>query len=362
MKLAARTGLLAGALGVGLLGAAPAQAAVPVDLRIEGPTKTIFEGRVKVPVRTFSFTGERARHPCDATAAIGGASARPRPTRGAALAEASERFGFAIDGTWNTSFGATFTTVGGQDVAYDAATSRYLAEYENGAFAQLGACADPVRAGDAVLFAYGDGSAPLLALRAPATVRPGRAIPVRVTNAATRAAVTGATVRGATTGADGAAAVAALPRGYHALKAFQPGAIRSNVVRVCVSTGTDGACPPLARITDIRPGQRFRPASAPRRLRGVVEAAPFGLRSVALRLTKRVGDRSYAYSDARGRFARTRGGRAGLFAIARARDWSYALPRRLARGRYVLDAVATDRRGVAPAPRGGTTRVPFSVR
>jgi hypothetical protein len=337
VKLRISLGLAAGAAGLGLLAPA-AHAAVPVNLRIEGPKRTVFEGRVNVPVRTFSFTGEKARHTCDGTGAIGGPSAKPVATRGGAIAEASERFGFAIKGTWG-DFGATFTRVGGQDVAFDAKTNSFLAEYENGAFAQLGACADQVHRGDDVLFAYGDGSEPLLALSGHTRVKPGRAVTVHVADAK-GAAVAGARVRGVTTGADGSATLGALSRGYHDLKATKPGTIRSERLRVCVTDGHDRACPPRVTITDIAGGHRFRRSVAPKRLRGVVETAPFGVRAVRLTLTRRAGGHTTTYTGRRfARGHRDVGVKAG-------RDWRLSLRSRLPRGRYVLRAVATDRRGV----------------
>ena len=72
----------------------------------------------------------------------------------------------------------------------------FLAEYKNGAFASLGACADPIQNGDEVLFAYAVGTEPLLALAGPATARPGEAVTVRVTDAGTGAPVAGASVGG----------------------------------------------------------------------------------------------------------------------------------------------------------------------
>src|SRR5215213_11258732 len=55
--------------GTALLAAAPAGAApVTVDLRIEGPSRTVFEGPVTTHVRGFRFTGDPSVHRCDGTA------------------------------------------------------------------------------------------------------------------------------------------------------------------------------------------------------------------------------------------------------------------------------------------------------
>ena len=63
MNLHPRTGLAAGAIALGLLAApAASHAGVPVNLRIEGPSSTVFEGRLTVPVHQFRFSGDKARH------------------------------------------------------------------------------------------------------------------------------------------------------------------------------------------------------------------------------------------------------------------------------------------------------------
>ena len=236
------SGLLA---GVALLVAAPSTLAAPVtvDLRIEGPNRTLFEGPVTTDVRTFHFTGATP-HRCDGTAANQGPSATPMPTRGAALTEAAERAPFTMHGDWSGDFdNPTFNEVAGEDVTFDSGTQEFFAEYKNETFAQVGACADPVGSGDRVLFAYSAFGDQLLALSGPASVRPGGTATVKVTDAASGAAVAGATVGGAVTGADGSATVGPFTqRGDQDLKASKDGAVRSNRLRVCVSDGRDGFC------------------------------------------------------------------------------------------------------------------------
>jgi hypothetical protein len=369
---------LAAGLTLALLPAPAVAAPVTVDLRIEGPTRTLFEGPVTTDVRPFRFTGEAVGHTCDGTAAIGGTSPVPVPTRGAAIAEAAERTPFAIEGTWNAQFGASFTRIGGESVAFDAATNRFLAEYENGQFAQLGACADDIRPGDRVLFAYGTGNEPLLALAGPATARPGEAIVVRVTDARNGNAVAGAAVGGATTGPDGTATVGPLPADAEAdLKATKAGAIRSNRLRVRGAEGggggttPPGASPapaardttgPLASIAGIRDGRRFARRRAPRELRGTVADDPSGLRAVKLRLTRQVGRRCWYFSGKRERFLRRRCGTRHAFKVGEDTSWRYLLPARLRRGRYVLDVYALDRAGNRSELVRGRSRVVFFVR
>ena len=373
--------LIAGlAAGVVLLAAAPAGAApVTVDLRIEGATRTLFEGPVTTDVRTFRFTGDAAEHRCDGTAANQGPSATPVPTRGAAVSEAAERTPFTVRGEWSDSLGSpAFTEVAGDNVAFDPGTNRFFAEYQNGAFASRGSCGDPVSAGDDVLFAYATGSEQLLALAGPASARPGESVTVRVTDAGNGSPVAGAAVGGRTSGADGTAVVGPLTqRGEQDFKASKSGAIRSNRLRVCVSDGQDGFCgasagagapgagQPGARDTAapatslaIRNGAVFSRRRAPRLLRGTVAADPSGLRVVKLRLTRRAGRKCSYFSGSRERFRRMRCGRGSFFAIGDRADWSYLLPRRPGRGSYLLEAKAVD----GAYNRGGVTRVRFRVK
>jgi hypothetical protein len=226
-------GLAAGSLL--LAAAAPASAApVRVHLRVEGASKTLFEGQVRTGVRAFRFTGG-AGHRCDGTAPAGGATS-PQVTRGAVLT-AAERQGLRVRGSWSDQFGSpTIARIGGEDVGYDQATRRYLAEYLNGVPSQTGACGEPVRAGDEVLFAYGTGAEPVLALGGGRrTAAPGEMVTFRVRDAATGKPVRGARVLGARTGARGRVRVhAPARRGLHRLEATKAGAIRSNAVALRV--------------------------------------------------------------------------------------------------------------------------------
>jgi hypothetical protein len=353
MKHRSAAGLAAGLLAATLHASPAAAEPVTVQLRIEGPAHTLFEGPVSTDVRRFRFTDESTHHRCDGTAALGGSSPAPVPTRGAVIAQAAELAPFGMRGTWNPQFGASFTRIAGERVAFDPATSRFLAEYENGEFASLGACADGVERGDDVLFAYGDGSEPLLALRGPRRTRPGRTVTVRVTSGG--APVAGARVAGKRTGADGRATVGPFGRRrYKNLKARKAGAIRSNRLRVCITArrcGTRDDTAPLARIKGIRDR---------RVLHGTVRPDPAGLRAVRLSLTRRVGDRCWSYSGTG--FVRRRCGRRLSFIAGRDADWSYSLATRLPAGRYVLRAIAVDRAGNRDRVRRGRNEVRFRVR
>ena len=370
------------AAGLAVLVPAPAALAAPVtvQLRIEGANGTLFEGPVTTDIRTFRFTGDATEHQCDGTTT--GTSPSPVPTRGAALVAASESTPFSIRGTWSDQFGATINEVAGQNTAFDPGSGSFLAEYKNEAFASVGACGDPISGGDRVLFAYTDGRGPLLALTGPTTAKPGTTATVKVTNAATGAPISGATVDGKSTGADGTAVVGPFTtRGNQDIKASKTGTVRSNRLRVCVSDGADGFCgagspggstgapgadgavandkaAPATALTGLRTGAVFSRKRAPRLLRGTVAADPSGLLAVKLRLTRRVGNKCSYFSGSRETFRPMRCGRGSFFKIGDRADWSYLLPKRLGRGRYVLEAKAID----GAYNRGAVTTARFRVK
>jgi hypothetical protein len=366
MKIRSSAGLAAGLLAAALLPSAAAAKPVTVNLRIEGPTKTLFEGPASTDVRDFRFTNDPTGHTCDGTAALGGTSPRPVPTRGAVLAEAAETAPFDLEGTWNDQFGPSFTRIADEDVGFDPATNRFLGEYENGEFASLGACSDDARSGDDVLFAYGDGSETLLQLSGPAQGTPGGSVTLKVTNAATGAAVAGASVGGATSGADGSVSVGPLASAPHVdFKASKAGAIRSNRLRVCVTQRncrTLDSGQPNARVRGIRDGKVFRHGNGPRVIRGVVGAEPAGLRAVRMSLQRKLDGRCQGYSGRRARFVKRRCGEHRSFKVSRDGEFSYLLPERLARGRYDLRLIAVDRAGNRDRVRRGKNRVVFTVR
>jgi hypothetical protein len=369
MKLSLSTGLAAGVLA---LTAAPALAApVTVDLRIEGATRTLYEGPVTTD--TAPFVASDGPHACGTT-----------PTRGAVISAAAQAGRFAMTAIWDANYGSpTFESIAGENVGYDGASGRYLAEYLDGKGAGVGACGDPVTTGQRVLFAYSAYGDTVLALSGPATAKPGEKVTLKVTDAKPDGGpVAGASVAGVESGADGTVVVGPFSdRGDHDLKATKDGAIRSNRVRVCVTTGADGACgtsvpvtpgaqtpvvvaatdttAPRGKLTGVNDHQVF--TSGPRDLRGSFSDSS-GLKVVKLRLTKRVGKKCWYFSGKQERFRGTRCGRGAYFAIGERADWSYLLPAQLGPGRYVLDAVAIDGAGNRTPLQRGSTRVVFSVR
>jgi hypothetical protein len=336
-----------------------AAAPVTVNLRIEGPASTVFEGPITTDVRPFQFTAgaDTAPHQCDGTGPAGGTnpSAVPVPTRGAALTAAALAARFSVTGSFNTTFGSpSFASVGGQPTPFDTATGAFLVEYQNGAEAQRGSCGDPIANGDDVLYAYGPESIPLLRLTGPAVATAGAPAALRVVDQRTGAPVAGAAVGGATTDSAGNAAVTFTATGVQRLKATKPGAIRSNALLVGVGTaaapaqGVAGATvdrtAPRARLLSPRSGHvyRFRTFS-PRLIHIAVAESGSGVRTVKLRLTRKVGKRCFSYSGRRERFIGAKCGTGFFFGVSDRQDFTYLLPKRLPRGHYVLDVGAVDK-------------------
>jgi hypothetical protein len=340
--------------GISLLVVAPGAHAAPVtvNVRVEGPTSTLFEAPVTTDVRTFRFTGDATEHQCDGTAATGGTSPVAAPVRNGALLTGLERAAIPVHGSFS-QYGASFSDIGGVSVAYDAGTSKYLVEYLNGAASQLGGCSETIKDGDDVLYAYATGSESVLKLSGPAVVAPGGSAALKVTDAATGAPVAGAQIGAVVTGADGTASVGPYTaRGTQpALKATKDGAIRSNAFAVCVSDGADGECgtvkpivpakiAPVSRITGLQDGARFARGKGPRVLGGTADGGRAAIRAVKIRLTRTGSGPCQRFDVQRERFVRQRrcgASHASFAAVSTAAQWSYQLPSRLPRGRYVLD-------------------------
>jgi hypothetical protein len=356
------------------LPAVAAAAPATVDLRIEGKTRTLYEGRVTTDTRAVDLGDGSGSHPCDGT--TNPATPVPGPTRGAAFMTAARGpGGFSFTGTYTFDMG--FTVIAGDSVAFDAGTNEFLAEYKNGQFASFGSCGDQIVTGDEVLYAYATGAEQLLKLSGPATVAPGAVAALRVSDAATGAPVAGASVGGQTSGADGVAGVTLGAAGPASFKATKAGAIRSNAATVCATTGSDGACgsatagssgpgaascatsgrdgrcgtkdttAPTAKLIGIRDGRRFARGKGPRRLRATVHDAN-GVFAVKLRLTRSNGPRCTYFSGVSERFKTPRANRCGAnngfwFGIGNSASVDYLLPRALPRGRYVLDINVIDR-------------------
>ena len=111
-----------------------------------------------------------------------------------------------------------------------------------------------------------------------------------------------------------------------------------------VAAGSVDRTAPRARLISPRHGHTYRRARfAPRLIRIATNERGSGVRTVKLRLTRRVGDRCWSYSGRRERFIGQRCGEGFFFTVSDRGDVEYLLPEKLPRGHYVLDVVAIDK-------------------
>jgi hypothetical protein len=369
-------GLAAGLLTLAL--AAPAAAApATVTVRIEGAASTLVEEGA------FSTTNtpvnKRGQGDCSGTSAAG----------------ALER---ATNGDWDGTYYGAATGYGverifGETYTFNA-RGDYWAFWINGKAATEGICGKSaeLQEGDDVLFFvdqcfdaqppdYACKNPPVrpLELTVPASAQTGQPATLSVatldgnggSSPTDGARITGTGID-ATTGPDGKATVTFPQSGRVALKAAKAGSVRSAAETVAVSVPGQPVAPappvvrdstaPVARIRGIRSGQRFKRKRAPRTLRGSVAPDPSGLRAVKLSLTRSNRGRCQLYSPSREEFRRSRCGRRVHFSIGDRQSFDYLLPKRLGKGRYVLDVIAVDKAGNRDTLARGRNRVVFFVR
>jgi len=208
-----------------------AQGKITVNLRIEGKTKTIFEG----PVLTCGhgvITNTGGYHPCDGT--NGGANPCTGPTCTTTLDDGNKIAKYGFDGPYISSKqDFDMTTIGGDKVSGNDFWARCVNFKPNAA---LG-CRIPVNAGDDVLWAYANKITTkyYLKLTGPSIVIPFIPQIFFVTDGATGTPVKGATVNGVSSDAQGRIHLTFQVLGPQRLKAEKnPDSIRSNTFVVNV--------------------------------------------------------------------------------------------------------------------------------
>jgi hypothetical protein len=389
-------GLLVGGLTLGL-GASGASAAT-VSVEIEGATQILAPTLVQTPP---SVTKD-------------GTNSCPGNTVAGALEAATA-------GNWTGAYSyGTYSvdTVLGETHTFG--SGAYWAFYVNGNYSNAGACGVQVQDNDKVLIydsddSFIDGSGgydePVL-LTAPATVQPGLPFAVTAKDAVTEfdpsytgtthfdpsagTTITGGTAA-ATTGADGSARVT-VPGGPYTLIAKKGNRAPARIVG-CATTGADGFCgttakpgatppaptPPAACVTNghdgfcgtadkvaanaaitaISEGKKYKKGAGPRQLAGKVAADGSGLSDVRLRLTRNDGGKCATYDGKTEKFKTIKkcGATHGVwFSVGAKADFTYLLPSKLGRGRYVLDVQVVDQAGNTTAALArGTSRVVFTV-
>jgi hypothetical protein len=391
-------GLLVGGLVLAVT-ASPVMAA-KVSVEIEGQTL------VKAPVLVTTAAS---------VSKAGGASCA-----GAFPANALES---AVGGDWDgPAYG--ITRIQGETHPFVSGGSSW-AVYVNGQFINDTACDHPLTDNDKILFWWSDAFAtegydePVL-LDAPVTAVPGQPFTVKVTETTTTfdpntfagtTAITpsaGASVAGATataaTGADGAAQVT-VPGGPYTLVATKANRAPARIVGCattgsdgfcgttppscavggggscgtppsgppapCVTTGTDGFCGSPdkvvanAAITAISEGKKYKKGDGPRELSGKVADDGSGLADVRLRLTRNDKGACATYDAKTEKLKAIKkcGATHGLwFSVGAKQDFTYLLPSKLGRGRYVLDVEVVDKTGnTTKSLARGSSRVVFFV-
>ena len=351
-------GALAALLAASLL-AAPAHAA-NVTVRVEGAAQTLLP---RTPTATTTTPAGKDGKNCSGTSALG---ALDTATAG------------DWSGTYFDSFSSWFVeTIKGETHA--SGEAGFWALWINNVHSDLGLCGAETQEGDDVLLVP-DNAGPLLELSGlPATVAPGQAVTLRVTEhgfvtnpdfstTTSSQPAAGATVTyggsAATTGADGTVQVSFGAGGPVTVQATQAGHVRSLAALTCVTSGADGNCgtqlpanavlgtgqaddktAPVASFSRLADGKVFSRRRAPRQLEGTVTADPSGLLSVRLSILRQAGGRCWAFDGASERFERHRCGGRRSFRIGDRAEWSYLLPKRLPRGRYTIRAAAIDKAG-----------------
>jgi hypothetical protein len=220
---------LAGAAAAAVLVAAPAHAApTKVNVRVEGATKTLFEGNVVTDIRQVQgdATGP---HKCDGT--NGGASTTPTTTLTTAFSDAMRRGGIAWSGSWSNQFeDFLINAVGGEA----ATSSQFWGTILNFKDTEVGGCQQPVVKGDQVLLAFDSFGKAKLELVGPRGLRAGQTLRVRVVDGQAAKPVKGAKVAGRTTDSDGFAQFRVTKPGLYRYKATASNSVRSNQLKVRV--------------------------------------------------------------------------------------------------------------------------------
>ena len=388
-KLHSLAALLA-ALAVLVTAPTALAAPVTVNLRVEGSSQTLFEGPVTTDAKTLTKDGS-GPHPCDGT--NGGANPTPGPTMTGAMDDGIAAAGLTWQGSWSAGF-SDFSIDGIGPDAVPPSYDPYWGYFLNNVASQVGGCQQQVHQGDDVLFAFTSFGAKLLLLSAPAkaaTNEPFTATVQEDDGAGTRGAAAGAAVGGSTTDSAGHATISFADPGNHKLKAERSGSIRSNAATVCVYVPGSGDCgtdkapdsaptqtptdtqptvapavkdttAPVVRVSSVQPNKTYK--RGPRLLSGSVDDSG-GIQQVFLRLRSTAGgdltaaSRCRWFSDKRGVFTHRTVpcSRARYFRIGSNAKFSYLLPSRLGKGKYVLDVKVLDR-----AYNAGRDAVPFTVR
>jgi hypothetical protein len=149
------------------------------------------------------------------------------------------------------------------------------------------------------------------------------------------------------------------------------GTLPSGPPAPCVTNGSDGFCGSPdkvvanAAITAVSEGKKYKKGAGPRELAGKVANDGSGIADVRLRLTRNDGGKCATYDAKTEKFKALKkcGASHGVwFSVGAKQDFTYLLPSKLGRGRYVLDVEVTDKAGnITKSLARGSSRVVFFV-
>lgn len=201
-----------------------------VNLRIEGPDKTIYEAPIFSGPRKIT-TASGGTHHCDGT--NDGANPTPGNTPTDALDAASKFAKFPFDGTFTDTFDDFFITSIGTSTQTATQFWGLLVNYQ---FTPVGGCQFEVKPGDDVLWAFDAFNKVSFLKVTPSeiTTKKGQTQTVTVTDGSTGAPAQGALIDGVTTDANGKATLTFPKRGVFEYKATRTDSLRSNALLVAV--------------------------------------------------------------------------------------------------------------------------------
>ncbi|KAL0638372.1 hypothetical protein Q9L58_002514 [Maublancomyces gigas] len=201
-----------------------------INLRVEGETSTIFEGRITTKAHDVT-TAQGGTHKCDGTNK--GKHPTAGPTLTGALDDAAKLEGFTWDGPWSSEYEDYYITrIGGSENS----SPKFWGLLKGYEFITVGGCQERVSDGDQFLIAY-EALDTQLYLRLPSVsiyTKMGKPVIITVTNGTAQTPVSGATVDGQTTDADGKVTLIFNSIGFRELKAEKLNAIRSNAIMIFV--------------------------------------------------------------------------------------------------------------------------------
>jgi hypothetical protein len=217
--------VLAAAAAFAVPAAGVGAATTTVDVRVEGKSKTIFEGPVTPAIQTVDGNDGSGPHTCDGT--NGGANPTPGPTATSVMDTAIRGAGRS----WQGKFDASFQDFLINRIGPDSSTSTaFWGVAVGGKSLEVGGCQAIVKPGQEVLWAFDSFGKKLLHASGPRQVKTGKTASIKVIDTEKGTAVAGARIGGATTNANGVAKLRFKHRGTRRLKATAPKSIRSNAL------------------------------------------------------------------------------------------------------------------------------------